>query len=73
MQLTLTDHEAQVLVDAVKSRLDQLGTSIAKADSITFKRGVAAEGDVLEAVYRKLGCEHPEWTETRACELPSEP
>jgi hypothetical protein len=70
MQLTLTDEEAQALVDAVKSRLDTLVAGIAKADARDFREMLVHEGDVLEAIYRKLGCEHPEWTEARECEVP---
>ena len=73
MQLTLSDQEAQVLADAIKSRLDQLGTSSAKSDTRRFRDEVVAEGDVLEGVYRRLGCEHPEWAEAKACEVQPQP
>jgi hypothetical protein len=73
MDFTLDNQEAQVLADAIKTRLDQLGASIAKADSRRFRDEVVAEGDVLERIYRRLGCEHPEWNEVKACDVPPEP
>ncbi len=69
MQLRLSDQEAQVLADAIKSRLDQLGASIAKADTRRFREEVVSEGDALERIYARLGCEHPEWAEAKACEV----
>jgi hypothetical protein len=69
MQLTLTDQEAQALVDAIKTRLDQLQSSFAKADSLKFKEGIVAQRDTLEAIYKRLGCEYPGWAETPACEV----
>jgi hypothetical protein len=73
MQLTLSEREAQVLADAMKTRLDQLTASIAKADTRSFRDQLVAEGDVLEAIYGKLGCEHPEWSEAKACEVQPQP
>jgi hypothetical protein len=73
MQLTLSEREAQVLADAVKTRLDQLGASIAKSDTRSFRDQLVAEGDLLEAIYGKLGCEHPEWSEAKACAVPPPP
>ncbi len=69
MQLTLTDQQAQVLADAVKSRLDSLTASIAKADTRDFRELLSAEGDVLEDIYGRLGCQHPEWSEAKDCEV----
>lgn len=69
MQLTLTDEEAQVLTDAVKSRIDTLLMSIAKADARSFKDGLIKEGALLEAVYAQLGCEHEEWSEAKGCDF----
>ncbi len=69
MQLTLTDEQAQILADAIKSRLDQLTASIAKADTRAFRERLIAEGDVLEEVYAGLGCTHPEWSEAKACAI----
>lgn len=58
--LTLTAAEAQALVNAVKGRIDALLTSIAKADTRSFKDGLVEEGALLEAVYARLGCVHEE-------------
>ena len=69
MQLTLTDQQAQVLADAVKNRLDSLTASIAKSDTRDFRGQLVAEGEILEDIYGRLGCRHPEWSEAKACEV----
>lgn len=69
MQLTLTDEETRVVADAVKGRIDALLLSIAKADSRAFKDALIEEGTLLEAVYGRLGCEHPEWSEAKGCDF----
>lgn len=71
MQLTLTDRQAQILADAIKTRLDLLTAGIAKSDTRDFREKLVAEGDELEEVYGKLGCEHTEWTEAKACTIKS--
>lgn len=69
MQLALTDEEAQVLANAVKGRIDALLMSIAKADTRSFKDGLTEEGLLLEAIYRRLGCVHEEWSEAKGCDF----
>jgi hypothetical protein len=69
MQLTLTDEEAQVLANAVKSRIDGLLTSIVKADTRSFKDRLIEEGALLEAIYERLGCVHEEWSEAKGCDF----
>ena len=69
MQLTLTDEEAQVLANAVKSRIDGLLMSIAKADARSFKDRLIEEGAVLEDIYGRLGCVHDEWSEAKDCDF----
>jgi hypothetical protein len=69
MQLTLGDDEVQVLANAVKSRIDGLLMSIARADTRSFKDRLIEEGASLEAIYQRLGCVHEEWSEAKSCDF----
>jgi hypothetical protein len=69
MQLTLSEEEAHVLSDTVKGRIDALLASIARADSRSFKDQLIAEGRMLEGIYGRLGCSHPEWSEAESCDF----
>ena len=69
MQLTLSEEEARALSETVKVRIDSLLASIARADSRSFKDQLVAEGRMLEGLYGKLGCSHPEWGEAESCDF----
>lgn len=69
MELKLSEEEARVLSDTVKARIDALLAGLAKADSRSFKDRLVAEGRMLEGIYGRLGCSHPEWSEAEGCDF----
>lgn len=71
MDLRLSDDETRVLSEAVKSRIDVLLNSIARADSRQFRDALIAEGRILEGIYKRLGCAHAEWSEAEGCDFSS--
>lgn len=69
MQLEFTAEEVEVLRSVVENRLDGLLKQIGSADDRQFKDDLGARLEVLEEVHKKLGCERPEWSQDRSCEM----
>ena len=57
MQLELSDHEAQILHETLRSVLSDLSVQIADTDRKAFRDGLKLRRDLLRAIFERLAAE----------------
>ena len=67
MQLDLNQREAEALQGVVKARIDELLMEIANTDARDYREELKEQEGVLQAVFAKLGCVHPEGSAETVC------
>ena len=54
MQITITDHEARILREALTSYLPELRREVARTDAKDYRHALVEREDMLEALLRRL-------------------
>jgi hypothetical protein len=67
MLIDLNQHEADILQEVVKGRIDELLMEIANTDARDYREQLKDKESRLQSVYAKLGCVHPEGSSTTVC------
>jgi len=67
MQLDLNQHEARVLQQVVKGRINELLMEIANTDSRNYREELRSEESLLQVIFAKLGCVHSEGSPETVC------
>ncbi len=69
MQLDLDQKQVEVLQGIVRGRIDELLMEIANTDARDYREDLKAEETILQDVYAKLGCIHPEGSAETVCSV----
>ena len=69
MQLDLDQTQVEVLQGVVKGRIDELLMEIANTDTRDYRQGLKTEETILQDIYAKLGCVHPEGSSETTCSV----
>ncbi len=67
MLIELNHDEADILQGVVKGRIDELLMEIANTDARDYRQQLKDEEALLQAVFAKLGCIHPEGSSKTVC------
>ena len=54
MQIELSDEEARLLRDTLKTRVEEMDKEINRTDSLAFKRGLQEEDRALERILGRV-------------------
>jgi len=57
MQITITDHEADILRDALTSYLPELRREVARTDAKAYRHALVEREEMLEGLLRRLETE----------------
>jgi hypothetical protein len=71
MQLDLNRQEIEALQRVVERRIDELVLEIAKTDARDYRERLRSEEGLMQAIFAKLGCVHPELSSETRCSTDS--
>ena len=67
MLIDLNQREADILQEVVKARIDEFLMEIANTDARDYREQLKDTESLLQGIYAKLGCVHPEGSSATVC------